>query len=130
MRFTTSLAARNTACRVLLAIAIVALSAASALAVDIEGVQNVTLDTPQVIGIFQRPGAANPIQHGGTTDAIKGYLDTGSSGNLFSSATADALGLTRLPGVTFSDVGIGGLDNFDVSEDIILRSRAQSLRQP
>jgi hypothetical protein len=96
-------------------------SAKRAAAVDIAGVQNGALDAPQVIAILQRPNDPEPIGEDAITSAILAYLDTGSSGMLIGPLFADALGLNRLPGVTFFDIGIGGPDEFDVSEEIIVR---------
>ena len=98
----------------------------AALAIDIVGTQNAALSQPMVHGLLQRPGDSKPLT--GTdpffeisTFDITAYLDTGASGILISSGTASVLGLNTAPGVVFSDVGVAGSDNFNVSESIGMR---------
>jgi hypothetical protein len=55
----------------------------------------------------------------GFTALVPGFLDTGSSGTVVLPDEAAALGLGTLPGVTFADVGVGGPDDFAVSESVI-----------
>jgi hypothetical protein len=106
----------------LAAIGLALIGARPAAAEDIIGVQNASIDQPQVAVLLQREGEPGPI--GGTPTEgfyISAFLDTGSSGVLISTLTADQLGLDRLDGVKFYDVGVGGQDEFEVSEEIIVR---------
>ncbi len=119
----------------LCALALVALcallgAARVALAVDIEGVQNGSIDAPKVVAVIQRPGAEGPIEVEGDVAAIPAFLDTGSSGMIIRPSFADALGVDELPGVTFSDVGLGGTVDFDVSEELIVRVAPNPFAEP
>jgi hypothetical protein len=110
-----------------LMLAIAALVGGSHLAgaIDIFDVEDAALDQPQINIALEAPGASKPYigtDIGGIkTFNISAFLDTGSSGMLISKATADALGLPTAPGVTFSDVGVGGSDKFNVSEPVVAR---------
>jgi hypothetical protein len=115
----------------ILAIWLVLSGALPASAVDIVGTLNAALDQPRVNVVLQRPGEAVPI--GGLPNQgsyISAYLDTGSSGILISAFTADQLGLNRLDGVIFSDVGVNGPDNFNVSEQINVKIATNTFSDP
>ncbi len=108
-------------------LAAVMLSASIALATDIEGVQPAALDQPRVYICLRRDLKSPPLSTGkGAEQAINvtAFLDTGASGILLSKTTADALGikLETAAGrnVVFHDVGVGGGDQFDVSEPLLV----------
>ena len=134
--------------RLALAAAVAALLApAAADAVDIEGVQPVSLDQPRVYMTLTRPGDGEPLAAqaspqdllglgaiAGLPDdpdapvevaAIQAFLDTGASGILLSKPTADGLGVTNAEAagepVTYEDVGVGGTEAFAVSEPLVAR---------
>jgi hypothetical protein len=104
----------------------------SAQAVDLVGVaQSACIDQPQVYMSLSTTAGGTPIE-GQTEDpdpndpfgtvptiGIQAYLDTGSSGLLVSTATAQAWGLTNSTfngqTVTFNDIGVGGTAAFNVS---------------
>lgn len=98
-------------------------------AVDIDGVQPAALDQPRINAYLSRdptgdPLAVEDIGFGGGFN-IEAFLDTGASGLLLSNGTADLLGVNRArfpepsgPLVTFEDVGVGGSDEFNVSEPL------------
>jgi hypothetical protein len=102
----------------------------SASAVDINGVQNGAMDVPKVAAILQRPGAAGPIQFEGQTASILAYLDTGSSGMIIKPLYLPFLGINTVPGVVFQDVGVGGFDNFDVSEELLVKIAPNPFNPP
>jgi hypothetical protein len=107
-----------------IAIGCALVSAREALAVDIVGTQNSALSQPMVHGLLQRFGDSQPLtvsSSGISSFDIPAYLDTGTSGILISPDTAGVLGLNITPGVAFSDVGVAGNDNFNVSESIVIR---------
>ena len=96
-----------------------------ALATDFTGVQPAALDQPRINALLSR----GPVGSGqllsadfgtGPTFNISAFFDTGASGVLLSEDTADALGVVRHvhngQQVVFSDVGVGGVSNFNVSE--------------
>jgi predicted aspartyl protease len=98
----------------------------SALAVEIEGVQPASLDQPRVHLHLRRELKGKPLAAGNGKEQlinIQAFLDTGASGVMLSTQTADALGVHReaaKPGenVIFHDVGVGGDDRFNVAEPL------------
>lgn len=104
--------------------------AAPAIAEDIEGVQPAALDQPR-INLVVRRQAGGPVlmADGQTAFNVEAFLDTGASGIMLSPHTAQQLGIHRetatVPGgkggeVRFEDVGVGGGDQFAVSEPLVL----------
>ena len=109
-------------------------------ALDIEGVQMASMDQPRVTVMLQRPGQAEPLFTKGDAGlaqmlgmdkeaaekviAFAAFLDTGASGISLSTQTADSLGIKRLDAagstITFHDVGVGGTDQFNVSEPLLI----------
>lgn len=91
--------------------------------VDIIGVQNAALDQPQINALLRPGGGGDPL----TADpldpfgfSIQGFLDTGASGVLLSKETVDGLGVGRVPGVIYEDVGVGGSASFNVSTPLLV----------
>src|SRR5688572_1687388 len=107
---------------------------ANALATDIEGVQPASLDQPRVNVLLRREPKGKPLATGvkdakdaiGRVFNVEAFLDTGASGFVLSANTAKALGIRhetigRVQGadpVVFEDVGVGGTDEFHVSEPL------------
>ncbi len=96
-----------------------------ALATDIEGVQPAALDQPRVHMHLRRDPHGQPLSAkamGESTINVQAFLDTGASGILLSKTTADGLGVKRETAgkddVTFTDVGVGGGDRFNVSDPL------------
>lgn len=123
----------------------VVLACSQAHAVEIEGVQPASLDQPRVHVHLRRTvdgpalsaaeGAAGNVlsellgdDAPASTTNIQAFLDTGASGVMISKITADALGIayaTATAGgkdspqpVVFHDVGVGGSEEFRVSEKL------------
>ncbi len=100
--------------------------AVAATPILIEGVQPVAFDQPQIHAIFRRGASGAPLSAndglGGTSFNVQAFLDTGTSGMLLSQETATGLGInsqtSRGRPITFSDVGVAGNENFDVSESL------------
>ena len=92
----------------------------SALVVD--GVQVAAVEIPRINAAITLPGdPTSPLTAGDppfTTFNIQAFYDTGASGVLVSKETADAIGLPLAAGVEFGDVGVGGIDFFNVSQPI------------
>jgi len=102
-----------------------ALFSASAHATDIFGVQNAALDQPIINALLRTSEGGAPLSGsdpdtGGTSFNIQAFFDTGASGVLLSKETADVLGVTHTPGVTYEDVGIGGSSSFQVSQKLFV----------
>ncbi len=99
-------------------------SAASA--VEVQGVLSAAMDQPRINAFVRLPNTTNPLtaDFGGgvTTFNIEAFYDTGASGVLISNQTASLLGipLEQVGGtnVVFSDVGVGGSQDFNVSVPI------------
>lgn len=104
--------------------------APGAWATDISGVQYGALDTPRIHGIFRLTPTGDPISDTGGNGVydVQAYLDTGTSGILLSQETAQALGidLSQYNGtqVTFSDIGVGGSEDFGVSGQYYISTAA------
>jgi hypothetical protein len=130
---TVHLKSKQTPTRVLVAAAafvLLSICAPSAWALDIEGVQNGGLDVPKVVAVVQRPGEDGPIEYEGDIAAIIAYLDTGSSGMIIKPSYVPLLGLNTEPGVQFLDVGVGGVDSFEVSEELIIKVGSNPFTDP
>jgi hypothetical protein len=96
----------------------------------IQGVQPAAFDQPQIHAAFSRPGDVTPITATGddgygntySTFDVQAFLDTGTSGFVLSQETAQGLGLAseQVNGqnVTYSDFGVVGAEDFDVSEPL------------
>ena len=101
-------------------------SAGAARATDVVGAQSAALDQPRINAYVARvPGDPLTADFGGVqTFNIQAFFDTGASGILLSSNTADFLGIQRqtvngTPAV-YGDVGVVGTDNFNISEPLYL----------
>ena len=118
----------------------------TARAVDIPGVLYAALDSPVINAYVATRAGGPPLVaydsdpfglSSGTTFTIQPYLDTGASGILLSDDTFTALsqplnkpaeaGLAKSrypantgPLVVYQDVGVGGSDNFNVSQPVYL----------
>ena len=98
-----------------------------AVAVEIEGVQPAALDQPRVNLHLRRERNGKPLvaqKLGEQTINVQAFLDTGASGIMLSTTTADALGVKRVTAggenVVFHDVGVGGTDEFHVAEPLVI----------
>jgi hypothetical protein len=107
------------------AILILTSLAATTWAVEIQGVQPIAFDQPQIEMMLQPAAGGNPYLDdegfGIKLFNITAFLDTGSSGIVIDPRTADPLGVPRTPGVTFEDVAIGGGTKFAVSQPVNVR---------
>lgn len=110
------------------AIGVLLLMSNAARAIDIEGVQNAALDQPRVNSVIKLTPTSTPligyVDYFGfefETINIEAFYDTGASGILLSQNTANAFGMARSAyqgqQVIFSDVGVAGSDNFNVSNN-------------
>jgi hypothetical protein len=114
----------------LFACALILSVSAAALAVDIPGVREASLDQPRMNFVIEPAGGGNPYDYenflGDKSINIFGYLDTGASGIVISDASAQSLALPRSLGVEFFDVGVGGASIFDVSQPVRVRAAASN----
>jgi hypothetical protein len=94
----------------------------------IEGVQPASLDQPRIYVSVRRTPAGPPLSvkvEDQQTAAIEAFLDTGASGVVISDKTAQALKIKheRTPAgqpVLFEDIGVGGSEEFKVSEPLFV----------
>ena len=97
--------------------------------IDIVDVQPAALDQPQINVLLKRTANGPPLTYedwfGGPYFNITAYFDTGASGILLSTNTAQTLGVVNShypepggPLVTYEDVGVGGSSQFNVSEPL------------
>ena len=91
----------------------------------IDGVQPAGLDQPQVHAFFRRGPNDAPLPasaSGISSFDVQGYLDTGTSDVLLSQETAQSFAINNETfngqTVTYSDVGIAGSQQFNVSEPL------------
>jgi hypothetical protein len=99
-------------------------AAPAAWATDIAGVQPAAYDQPQIHALFRTSANGTPIEGtdilGNDSYDIQGFLDTGTSGVLLSQEAAGRFGFNPSTyngtTVTFSDVGVGGTEDFSVSD--------------
>ncbi len=108
-----------------LGLAVAAMVSCRALGTDILHSQSAALDQPRINAYLSlAPGGAPQIDSlfGSDSFNIQAYYDTGASGVLLSNNTADALGIAHSvyngQEVLYSDVGVAGSDNFNVSNPI------------
>jgi len=83
---------------------------------NIDGVFEVALDLPRILFLLKRDPNGLPLLYEGNFELNWAFLDTGASGILLSRETADLLDISIHPDALYADVGIGGLEFFDVSE--------------
>jgi hypothetical protein len=96
------------------------------LATDVTGVRFAALDQPRINTYFSLTPGGPPIivdiGFGFESFNVQAFLDTGASGMLMSAQTAEFLGIQteQVDGadVIFSDVGVGGSDDFFVSQPL------------
>jgi hypothetical protein len=95
----------------------------------IDGVQPAALDQPRAYMALRRDAGGPILKTKGKADesvgAVEAFLDTGASGVVLSSETAQQLAVraAKTPAgqdVTFEDVGVGGVEKFGVSEPLLI----------
>ena len=92
---------------------------------DVNEVQDFALSQPLIYYSLRRPGDTGPITNtdsGFSTFTGQAYLDTGTSSVVLSQESAQEFGINAETAngqpVTFTDIGIGGGENFGVSEPL------------
>lgn len=106
-------------------LAVVLAGSPVAWAVDVVGPGYVSMDQPRINGLIRLSPDGPPLTEdltGTNTFRFEAFLDTGASGMLISSQTADLLGvpLEYVEGqpIVFYEVGVGGEQPFNVSQPI------------
>jgi hypothetical protein len=83
-----------------------------------EGVYEAALDLPRIYFLVKRDINKQPLNQKEEFESHYAFLDTGASGILLSSETAESLGVSVDANARFVDVGVGGLEYFNVSEPL------------
>ena len=95
---------------------------------EFDGVQPAALDQPRVNLLLYRQPRGGPLTgksaDGEPATTVEAFLDTGASGVLLADHTAAALGVVRErvghDEARFTDVGVGGIDRFAISERLFV----------
>ena len=76
-------------------------------------------DPPYVWALFRRSPGGDPLPDP-EESMLQMYFDTGASGISLSRETREGLGISAEPNANFVDVGVGGEEEFDVSENLYI----------
>jgi len=76
-------------------------------------------DIPYIWALFRRSPGGEPLPDP-QEYALQMFFDTGASGILLSLETREALGIYAEPNANFVDVGVGGEQNFEISESLYI----------
>ena len=87
---------------------------------NIDGVFEAALDLPRILFLLKRDPNGPPLEYMGNFELNWAFLDTGASGILLSRETVDYLEISIDPNAQYADVGIGGMEFFDVSEPLYI----------
>jgi hypothetical protein len=108
--------------KTLLAFIMAVIFNATAVAEDfiIDGVYEAALDLPRILFLLKEDANGPPLDYEGNFELNWAFLDTGASGLLLSRETVEALEISLESGAQYADVGIGGMEFFNVSEPLYL----------
>lgn len=88
--------------------------------VVLENVHEAALDLPRIYFLLKREPSGPPLMTKGQFGVNYAFLDTGASGIVLSRETAGLMGLSIYPKARFADIGVGGVEYFNVSESLCL----------
>lgn len=126
-RFTSSLC--GLIVFILASVIVTTASAPRAWAINVEGALNGALDQPRINLLVRVPGQTDPLD-GETFDPldplgppiptwnIEGFYDTGASAILLAPIQASDFGAPIEPGWQFTDVGVAGSANFNITQPL------------
>jgi len=86
----------------------------------LNGVYEAALDLPRILFLLRHRPTGPPLTSSGQFKPHYGFLDTGASGILLSKETAQGLGVAIEPRARFGDVGVGGMEYFNVSKPLYM----------
>jgi len=86
----------------------------------LSGVYEAALDLPRILFLLRHHPAGPPLTSTGQFEPHYAFLDTGASGILLSRETAQNLGVALEPRARFGDVGVGGMEYFNVSKPLYM----------
>lgn len=96
----------------------------------LENVYEAALDLPRIYFVVKRQLNGPPLTGQMGFQTHYAFLDTGASGILMSRETAEQLGFRVEPQARFSDVGVGGIEEFGVSEPLFLGVAGYGIENP
>jgi len=85
---------------------------------NFDGIFEVALDLPRILFLLKRDANEPALEYQGNFELNWAFLDTGASGILLSRETIDWMEISLEPGAQYADVGIGGIELFDVAEPL------------
>jgi len=96
----------------------------------LSGVYEAALDLPRILFVLKREPTSTPLRPNTRFEVNYAFLDTGASGVILSRETADLMHVAVHPTARFTDVGIGGVEHFAVSEFLYLGVAGYSEQRP
>ncbi|MHC4456371.1 MAG: pepsin/retropepsin-like aspartic protease family protein [Planctomycetota bacterium] len=87
---------------------------------NFDGVFEAALDIPRIWFLLKRDPNGEPLKYEGVFYPNYAYLDTGASGILLSYVTSNYLEISIHSTAKYADVGITGIEFFDVSEPLYI----------
>jgi hypothetical protein len=86
----------------------------------LSNVYEAALDLPRIFFVLKREPTSPPLRPNTHFEANYAFLDTGASGVILSRETTDLMHVAVHPAARFTDVGVGGVEHFAVSEPLYL----------
>ena len=86
----------------------------------LSGAYEAALDLPRILFVLKREPTSPPLRPNTRFEVNYAFLDTGASGVILSRETADLMHVAVHPTARFTDVGVGGVEHFAVSEPLYL----------
>lgn len=87
---------------------------------NIDGVFEAAFDLPRILFLLKRDPNGPPLEYEGNFELNWAFLDTGASGILLSLETVGYLEISVDPNAQYADVGVMGVEFFDVSEPLYI----------
>jgi len=96
----------------------------------LENVYEAALDLPRILFLLKREPSGPPLMTKGHFEVNYAFLDTGASGIVLSRETASLMGLAIDPRARFADIGVGGIEYFNVSESLYIGLAGYNAQNP
>ena len=84
----------------------------------LSGVYEAALDLPRILFVLKREPTSPPLRPNTRFEVNYAFLDTGASGVVLSRETTDLMHVAVHPTARFTNVGVGGVEHFAVSEPL------------
>lgn len=96
----------------------------------LENVYEAALDLPRILFLLKREPSRPPLKPRGHFEVNYAFLDTGASGIVLSRETASLMGLAIDSKARFADIGVGGVEYFNVSEPLYIGLAGYDAQNP